>query len=191
MRPVLTGVFVTASGKEMTMVATDSYRLAVKRTELEAELGGELEANIPARALRELGRILSSEGAGEASISLLANQAVFEAGSILLSTRLIDGQFPNFRQLLPESYEHDVRLPRSEFLDVTRRVSQLAQRNAPLRLSFELGRADRGGGDARRRRRAGDDARRLRGGGAGDRVQPGVPHAKGSKASRATRSCCG
>jgi DNA polymerase III subunit beta len=139
MRPVLTGVFVTATGKEMTMVATDSYRLAVKRTELEAELGGELEANIPARALRELGRILSSEGAGEASISLLPNQAVFVAGSILLSTRLIDGQFPNFRQLLPESYEHDVRLPRSDFLDVTRRISQLAQRNAPLRLSFESG----------------------------------------------------
>jgi DNA polymerase-3 subunit beta len=139
MRPVLTGVFVTASGKEMTMVATDSYRLAVKRTELEADLGGELEANIPARALRELGRILSSEGAGETTISLLPNQAVFVAGSILLSTRLIDGQFPNFKQLLPESYEHDVRLPRSEFLDVVRRVSQLAQRNAPLRLSFEAG----------------------------------------------------
>jgi DNA polymerase III subunit beta len=139
MRPVLTGVFVTASGKEITMVATDSYRLAVKRTELEAELSGELEANIPARALRELGRILSSEGAGETSISLLPNQAVFVAGSILLSTRLIDGQFPNFRQLLPESYEHDVRLPRSDFLDVTRRVSQLAQRNAPLRLSFDSG----------------------------------------------------
>jgi DNA polymerase III subunit beta len=139
MRPVLTGVFVTASGKEMTMVATDSYRLAVKRTELEADLGGELEANIPARALKELGRILSSEGAGETLISLLPNQAIFVAGSILLSTRLIDGQFPNFRQLLPESYEHDVRLPRSDFLDVTRRVSQLAQRNAPLRLSFESG----------------------------------------------------
>lgn len=139
MRPVLTGVFVTASGREMTMVATDSYRLAVKRTELEADLGGELEANIPARALRELSRILASEGAGEATISLLTNQAVFVAGSILLSTRLIDGQFPNFRQLLPESFEHDVRLPRPDFLDVTRRVSQLAQRNAPLRLSFESG----------------------------------------------------
>ena len=139
MRPVLTGVFVTASGKEMTMVATDSYRLAVKRTELENELGGEIEANIPARALRELARILSSEGAEEAAISLLTNQAVFEAGGVTLTTRLIEGQFPNFRQLLPESYEHDVRLTRPDFLDVTRRVSQLAQRNAPLRLSFEPG----------------------------------------------------
>ena len=139
MRPVLTGVYVVAGGSEMTMVATDSYRLAVKRTELEAELSGELEANIPARALRELARILSSEGAESAAVSLLTNQAVFEAGSITLTTRLIEGQFPNFRQLLPESYEHDVRLPRSEFLDVTRRVSQLAQRNAPLRLSFASG----------------------------------------------------
>jgi DNA polymerase III subunit beta len=139
MRPVLTGVFVTASGSEMTMVATDSYRLAVKRTELEKDLGGELEANIPARALRELSRILSAEGAEEAAITLLPNQAVFEAGAITLTTRLIDGQFPNFRQLLPESYEHDVRLPRVDFLDVARRVSQLAQRNAPLRLAFESG----------------------------------------------------
>ena len=139
MRPVLTGVLVSASGREMTMVATDSYRLAVKRTELESELGGEIESNIPARALRELSRILAAESAGEAAIALLPNQAIFDAGSVVLSTRLIDGQFPNFRQLLPESYEHDVRLGRSEFLDVTRRVSQLAQRNAPLRLSFEPG----------------------------------------------------
>ncbi len=139
MRPVLTGVLVTAAGTEMTMVATDSYRLAVKRTEMEGGIGGELEANIPARALRELGRILSAEGIEEVSVALLPNQAVFKAGAITLNTRLIDGQFPNFRQLLPESYEHDVRLPRSDFLDVTRRVSQLAQRNAPLRLSFAPG----------------------------------------------------
>jgi DNA polymerase-3 subunit beta len=139
MRPVLTGVLVSAAAEEMTMVATDSYRLAVKRTDLEKGIGGELEANIPARALRELGRIVAAEEIDEVAVSLLPNQAVFGAGGILLSTRLIDGQFPNFRQLLPESYEHDVRLPRPEFLEVTRRVSQLAQRNAPLRLSFSSG----------------------------------------------------
>jgi DNA polymerase-3 subunit beta len=139
MRPVLTGVLVSASGEEMTMVATDSYRLAVKRTPLEKGIGGELEANIPARALRELGRIVNAEQVEEVSVSLLPNQAVFGIGPVILNTRLIDGQFPNFRQLLPESYEHDVRLPRPEFLDVARRVSQLAQRNAPLRLSFKPG----------------------------------------------------
>jgi DNA polymerase-3 subunit beta len=139
MRPVLTGVLVTAAAAEMTMVATDSYRLAVKRTELKSGIGGELEANIPARALRELGRIVATDEIEDVGVSLLPNQAVFRAGSILLNTRLIDGQFPNFRQLLPESYEHDVRLPRADLLDVTRRVSQLAQRNAPLRLSFSAG----------------------------------------------------
>ncbi len=139
MRPVLTGVLVTADGTEMTMVATDSYRLAVKRTELEGGIGGELEANIPARALRELGRLVSADGIEGVDVLLLRNQAVFKAGDVILTTRLIEGQFPNFRQLLPESYEHDVRLPRTELLDVTRRVSQLAQRNAPLRLSFAPG----------------------------------------------------
>jgi DNA polymerase-3 subunit beta len=139
MRPVLTGVLVTASEREMTMVATDSYRLAVKRTELETPIGGELEANIPARALRELGRLVAADGVEEVAVTLLPNQALFRAGGVLLNTRLIDGQFPNFRQLLPESYEHDVRLPREEFLEVARRVSQLAQRNAPLRLSFASG----------------------------------------------------
>ena len=139
MRPVLTGVFVSAAGEEMTMVATDSYRLAVKRTQLQAAIGGELEANIPARALRELGRIVGGGELEEVGVRLLPNQAVFTAGPVLLNTRLIDGQFPNFRQLLPESFEHDVRLPRGEFLEVTRRVSQLAQRNAPLRLAFAPG----------------------------------------------------
>jgi DNA polymerase-3 subunit beta len=139
MRPVLTGVLVTAAEREMTMVATDSYRLAVKRTALEGAIGGELEANIPARALRELGRLVAAADLEDVGVDLLPNQAVFQAGAVLLNTRLIDGQFPNFRQLLPESYEHDVRLPRTEFLDVVRRVSQLAQRNAPLRLSFSPG----------------------------------------------------
>ncbi len=139
MRPVLTGVFVTASGSEMTMVATDSYRLSFRRAEVEGGIGGELEANIPARALRELGRILSAGSEESAEVSLLQNQAVFRAGGVILNTRLIEGQFPNYRQLLPESYEHDVRLPRSEFLEVTKRISQLAQRNAPLKLSLSPG----------------------------------------------------
>jgi len=139
MRPVLTGVLVTASGDEMTMVATDSYRLAVKSTKVEGGIGGELEANIPARALRELSRLLADGEAEQAKLSLLSNQAVFAAGGVTLSTSLIEGQFPNYRQLLPESYEHDVRVPRTDLLDVTRRVSQLAQRNAPLRLAFAPG----------------------------------------------------
>jgi DNA polymerase-3 subunit beta len=138
-RPVLTGVLVTVDGGEMTMVATDSYRLAVKRTKLDASVGERLEANVPARALRELARLIETTGEDTLSVWLTRNQAIFRIGQVSLSSRLIDGQFPNHSQLLPESYEHEVKLPRTELLEVTRRVSQLAQRNAALRLSFSEG----------------------------------------------------
>jgi DNA polymerase-3 subunit beta len=138
-RPVLTGVLVTTEGNQLTMVATDSYRLAVKRTTLEAPVDNGLEANVPARALRELARLIEAASDGSLRVWLTRNQALFQVGAVSLSSRLIDGQFPNHRQLLPESYEHEVKLPRSELLEVTRRVSQLAQRNAALRLSFSEG----------------------------------------------------
>jgi DNA polymerase III subunit beta len=138
-RPVLTGVLVTTEGDQLTMVATDSYRLAVKRTKLEAAVDNGLEANVPARALRELARLIDAAGDQSLQVWLTRNQALFRVGTVSLSSRLIDGQFPNHRQLLPESYEHEVKLPRTEFLEVTRRVSQLAQRNAALRLSFSEG----------------------------------------------------
>jgi DNA polymerase III subunit beta len=138
-RPVLTGVLVTAEGDELTMVATDSYRLAVKRTKLDAAVAERLEANVPARALRELARLIEAAGDESLRVWLTRNQALFQVGTVSLSSRLIDGQFPNHRQLLPESYEHEVKLPRAELLEVTRRVSQLAQRNAALRLSFSDG----------------------------------------------------
>jgi DNA polymerase-3 subunit beta len=128
-----------AEGQVLTMVATDSYRLSVKHTELEEAITEPVEANVPARALRELARIIVQEGAADVSISLARNQAVFQAGSVGLFSRLIEGQFPSWRQLIPESFEHEVRLPRSELVEVARRVSQLAQRNAPLRFAFAEG----------------------------------------------------
>jgi DNA polymerase-3 subunit beta len=137
-RPILTGVLVSGEEKTLTMVATDSYRLSVKRTELESPLTAPLQANVPARALRELSRLVA-DGADEIEVWLDSNQAVFRAGGVILSSRLIDGQFPNYRQLLPESFEHEVRLPQTEFLEVVTRVSQLAQRNAPLKLAFSEG----------------------------------------------------
>ncbi len=138
-RPVLTGVLVTAEEKELTMVATDSYRLAVKRTELDSPVAERIEANIPARALRELARLIEAAPEDPVRVWLTRNQALFRVGGVSMSSRLIDGQFPNYRQLLPESFEHEVKLPRAELLDVTRRVSQLAQRNAALRMSFSEG----------------------------------------------------
>ncbi len=138
-RPILTGVLFQADGSTLTMVATDSYRLSVKHTELGSPLADAIEANVPARALRELARILGQRGAEEVALSLARNQAVFRAGDVVLSSRLIEGQFPSWRQLIPESFEHEVRLPREELLEVARRISQLAQRNAPLRFAFAEG----------------------------------------------------
>jgi DNA polymerase III subunit beta len=138
-RPVLTGILMSASGQELRMVATDSYRLSVKETALDAPLQGSLEANIPARALQELARIAQAAPGDSLAVSVGQNQVVFELGDIVLSSRLIDGQFPNYRQLLPESVEHELRLASAELTDVVRRISLLAQKNAPLRLSFSEG----------------------------------------------------
>ena len=138
-RPILTGVMVQADGERLTMVATDSYRLSVKHASLEQPVTQPLEANVPARALRELARIISSEGADEVEIAMPRNQAIFRTAGVVLSSRLIEGQFPSWRQLIPETFEHEVRLPREEFLEIGRRISQLAQRNAPLRLAFAEG----------------------------------------------------
>jgi DNA polymerase-3 subunit beta len=121
------------------MVATDSYRLSIKHATLDSPLEGAIEANVPARALQELARIAQSVEEPELTISLGQNQVVFEIGEIVLSSRLIDGQFPNYRQLLPESVEHELRLSSVEVAEVVRRISLLAQKNAPLRLSFAEG----------------------------------------------------
>ena len=138
-RPVLTGILVSASGDELRMVATDSYRLSVKETKLDAPLAGSFEANVPARALQELSRIVGQSADAELSVAVRTNQVIFEAAGIVLSSRLIDGQFPNYRQLLPDAYEHELQLAGSEITDVVRRISLLAQKNAPLRLAFSEG----------------------------------------------------
>jgi DNA polymerase III subunit beta len=135
-RPVLTGILVRFEQGKLVMAATDSYRLSVKETPLEGD-APELEAIIPARALAELGRIAQ---AGETiELGVHENQVVFAAEDVWLTTRRIDGQFPNYKQLLPESFEHDVTVPRAELLDVVRRVAVMAQRNSPLRLRFAEG----------------------------------------------------
>jgi DNA polymerase-3 subunit beta len=137
-RPILTGILVSAGGEELRMVATDSYRLSVKETRLEAALAEGFEANVPARALEELGRLVRDD-VDDIRIGVRANQVVFEVDGLALSSRLIDGQFPNYRQLLPEAYEHELTVNREEFLEVVRRISLMAQKNAPLRLSFSEG----------------------------------------------------
>ncbi len=135
-RPVLTGILARFEPGKLVMAATDSYRLAVKETDL-AGSTQELEAIIPARALTELARVAGS--ATQLELGVQENQVAFRTDEAVLTTRRIDGQFPNVKQLLPEQFEHIVTLPRNELLDVVRRVSVMAQRNSPLRLRFAEG----------------------------------------------------
>jgi len=135
-RPVLTGILAQFEGSKLTMAATDSYRMSVKETELENG-GPELEAIIPARALDELGRIAA--GAERIQLGINENHVIFGTGQAWLTTRRIDGQFPNVQQLRPESFEVALELNRAELLDAVRRAAVMAQRNTPLRLRFEEG----------------------------------------------------
>jgi DNA polymerase-3 subunit beta len=141
-RPVLTGLLIQFEAgdkkaeRKLTMAATDSYRLAVRETVLQGEIP-ELAAIVPARAIAELARVPATRE--ELELAIQDNHAIFVVGSTTLSTRRIDGQFPNHRQLLPESFAHTVKLPRLEMLDVVRRVAVMAQRTSPVRLRFEEG----------------------------------------------------
>jgi DNA polymerase-3 subunit beta len=138
-RPILTGVLVTIGGGKLKMVATDSYRLSVKETPLEGGPAEEIQAIVPVKALTEVQRLGAGADDAELRLVITENQALFEVGDVWVATRLIDGQFPNYRQLLPESFDHAVELARDELLGVTRRVSLLAQKNTPLRLHFTEG----------------------------------------------------
>jgi DNA polymerase-3 subunit beta len=138
-RPVLTGVLVRFEGGKVVMAATDSYRLSVKETELAQGPPQELEAIVPARALAELARIGQATESETIEVGVQENQVVFGIDGVWLTARRIDGQFPNYRQLLPEQFEAEVHLPREELLDVVRRTGLLAQRKSPLRLRFEDG----------------------------------------------------
>jgi DNA polymerase III subunit beta len=134
-RPVLTGILVRFEAGRLVMVATDSYRLSVKETELAGD-APELEAIIPARALTELTRL----GGGDTiELGVHENHVVFGTGDAWLTTRRIDGQFPNYKQLLPETFEVELTLPKAELADVVRRAAVLALRNSPLRLRLAEG----------------------------------------------------
>jgi len=135
-RPVLTGVLVQFTGDKLVMAATDSYRLAVKETTLGSP-APDLEAIVPSRALQELSRVAGD--ADEVAVGVQENQVLFSVGGVWLTTRRIDGQFPNYRQLLPETFEHELTVPRVELLDVVRRASVMIQRATPLQLRFADG----------------------------------------------------
>jgi DNA polymerase-3 subunit beta len=133
-RAVLTGVLITSEEDGLKMVATDSYRLAVRNLPKSAILAPGQKVLVPGRALAELQRILS--GDDELTVRLGAREAVFEAGGTRLTTRLIEGEYPNYRNLLPSSYPNVLTVGRDALLEALRRVKILAQDSTPVRLTL-------------------------------------------------------
>lgn len=133
-RPVLTGVLVEVSREGVTLAATDSYRLAVR--ELIATSDGESKSIVPERALSEAGRAAQSMDKGSIEIHIDQSQITFEVGNLLMTSRLIEGEFPNYRQLLPDAYESRLTVSRQQLIDAVKRVGLLARDNAPVRMEF-------------------------------------------------------
>jgi DNA polymerase-3 subunit beta len=133
-RPVLTGILLEVSREGVTLVATDSYRLAVR--DLVATSAGEARAIVPERALSEAGRAAQAIEKGEVEVFVDESQVSFQVGPLMLTSRLIEGEFPNYRQLLPEQYDSRLTVSRQQLIDAVRRVGLFARDTSPVRLEF-------------------------------------------------------
>jgi DNA polymerase-3 subunit beta len=133
-RAVLTGVLLSSEDEGVKMVATDSYRLAVRDLPQSSMLSAGQKVLVPSRALTELQRILG--GSDSLVVRLGTREAVFEAGTTKLTTRLIEGEYPNYRNLLPPSYPNTLTVGREALLEALRRVKILAQDSTPVRLAL-------------------------------------------------------
>ena len=133
-RPILTGVLLAAEADGLRLVATDSYRLAVRDLVGTSVLGADQKVLVPSRALQELQRLLG--GADELTLRLGDRDATFEIGSSRLTTKLIEGEFPNYRQLIPSSHPNQLRVSRDSMLEAIRRVKIFAKDATPVRLAM-------------------------------------------------------
>jgi DNA polymerase-3 subunit beta len=133
-RPILTGVLLAAEAGGLRLVATDSYRLALRDLPGTSLLAEGKQVLVPARALGELTRVLSASPT--VTLRLGADQATFEAGPVRLTTRLIEGEFPNYRQLIPSAYPNRLSVGKEAMIDAVRRVKLLAREATPVRLAL-------------------------------------------------------
>jgi len=133
-RPVLTGVLLEISREGVVLAATDSYRLAIR--DLVATAEREAKAIVPERALSEAGRAAAADEKGSVDVFVDESQVSFQTGGLTLTSRLIEGEFPNYRQLLPEGHESRLSISRQQLLDAVRRVGLLARDTTPVRLEF-------------------------------------------------------
>jgi DNA polymerase-3 subunit beta len=140
-RPMLTGVLMSAEEGGLRLVATDSYRLALRDLPGATVLSEGQHVLVPARALGELQRLLSAGSSSPADRPVTLHvgefEASFETGSVRLTTRLIEGEFPNYRQLLPASYPNRLSVDKETLLDAVRRVKLLVKdATTPVRVAL-------------------------------------------------------
>jgi DNA polymerase-3 subunit beta len=130
-RPVLTGVLLRIEPGGQTLASTDGHRLAVRRLNATVEDGLEASLIVPARALAELGRAFRGEsGDVEIIVSKARNQVFFRAGASEVTSRLIDGTYPNYAQVIPSKSSTSVRASTGELTQTVRAVSLFARDSA-------------------------------------------------------------
>jgi DNA polymerase-3 subunit beta len=158
---LLTGVLIAAEGSGVRLVATDSYRLAMRDIDGSDALVDSAQILVPARALAELQRlsVLGSAGKETGStkegdhdnggvgptvgLSVGDHDVTFTAGGVKVSTRLLDGSYPDYRQLIPAEYPNRLHVGKDSLLDALRRVRLLVRDNTtPVRLSMRPGGVD-------------------------------------------------
>lgn len=135
-RPILTGVLLAAEEQGLRLVATDSYRLAVRDLPGVSVLSSGKQVLVPSRALAELSRSLGD--GGELTLRLGERDASFsssgESGGIVLTTRLIEGEYPNYQGLIPQNQPNRLTVAREPLMEALRRVKLLARDATPVRL---------------------------------------------------------
>src|SRR5437764_1914007 len=139
-RYVLNGIFISLKEHKMTMVATDGRRLALVDEEVDVSEGSQGEFIVPAKAVNELNRLLQEKG--EVEIRYTENQASFtlkdeKGSSVLIVTKLIEGNYPNYRQVIPAETKERISLVREEFLHALRRAEIMtSEKSNSVKMSF-------------------------------------------------------
>ena len=135
-RATLTGVLMVVEGPSLRMVSTDSYRLAMSEVVLEENAGEGIEVVVPGKALDEVTRLAADSQT--ITVGLSENQIVFEFGSTTFVTRRIEGNFPNYKQIVPKDSGTSVEISGEELAAAVKRVSLMALHNSPIKLSVNV-----------------------------------------------------
>lgn len=140
-RYILNGVLLSFKGEKLTVVATDGRRLALIEQELEFPKSAEVDEVVPSKTVDELVKTLGD--AGEVRIQSSETQISFEFDGLLIVSKLIEGTYPNFKQVIPGQCEERVTIERESFFTAVRRVSLLANdKSNSVRMSFQKNRLE-------------------------------------------------